>query len=460
MEGDETEEKQGKPNGLKQHQRNKMTSTARTKAAGQELEVLLAHPLLDILENPNPIQYRWQFVYSFVANINLTGWGYIVYDYDEEQDRMLFYSLPTTWVRPIHEKGPFAEFKIVDPNKPLSSADNEETLTREQVAFAYLPDPQNPMRALAPAQSQMKAVRIDDHIQTSQERFFDNGIFPSVIVTVGSNPHPDVPAGVRRRLSPAQRRQVHAAIRKTMGGVANYGNPAIIDGLIEKIERLSNTSTEMGWDKSEQATRTRLLSAFGVHPYILGEPVGVGGYAQVVNIEKRFFKRVNTFLDMLGCVMTHFAGPLASLEDDLLVWWEECEPVDPQLRQQFLLSLRKNSDISQNEIRSEAGFPPDEDRNEDVIGNRATQIVQLLGHVGTGKVSYEQALATLQAMGLPTDQAEEIAGKGRAYLPEDSLQQEEDREALEEAVGELGKAVELLRDEPQRFAERVEACLH
>jgi hypothetical protein len=111
-----------------------------------------------------------------------------------------------------------------------------------------------------------------------------------------------------------------------MGGVANYGEPAIVDGMIESVTRLSATQNEMGWEKSEDKIRTRILSAFGVHPYILGEPVGVGGYAQVVNIEKRFYKRVNTFLDMLSTVVTNFVGPMTAKTTKAKP--KEAEPVE------------------------------------------------------------------------------------------------------------------------------------
>ncbi|MDQ6959976.1 MAG: phage portal protein, partial [Mariprofundaceae bacterium] len=251
--------------------RSRMTATAESKTAHGELEVIQSHPLLDSLERPNPVQHRWQFVYNFVANLNLTGWSYIIGDTDED-GRPQFYALPTTWIKPDHKEGPFSRFFIVDPKKPTGDM-GKEPLDRTQVAFAHLPNPSDPLSALAPAQAQIMAIRIDDHIQASQERFFENGIFPSVIVTIGKNPHPDVPGGVRPRLSGAQRRQVHGAIRKEMSTVANYGNPAIVDGLIESITRLSATQNEMGWEKSERVIKERILSAFAVHEYILGASI-------------------------------------------------------------------------------------------------------------------------------------------------------------------------------------------
>src|SRR3990167_3742155 len=231
------EGKRRRPSGSKTFVMRKMTSAAYSKAASTELEVLNDHPLLKSLEQPNPFQSRWQFVYSFVANLNLTGWAYVVVE-EGKNGKLDFYSLPPTWVRPDHSKGPFSAFKVVNPSHP-DAASGGETLDRSQVMFAHLPNPSDPLSALAPVSTQMAAIRVDDHIQTSQERFFENGIFPGVIVTVGKDPHPDVPGWMRPRLTGGQRRQVIGAIRKVMGGVANYGNPAIVDGLIESIERLS-----------------------------------------------------------------------------------------------------------------------------------------------------------------------------------------------------------------------------
>ena len=394
---------------------SKMTSGARNKAASQEFEILVEHPLIGILDEPNTIQTRWSFVYGFVANLNLTGFGYIVGG-ENEEGNFEFYSLPTTWVRPNHEEGPFSRFKVVDPANPTAGND-DEWLTRENVAFAMLPSPADPRVAYPPAQSQMPAIRIDDFIQSSQAQFFDNGIFPGAIVTIGKDPHPEVSGeGKRPRLTAAQRRQVIGAIRKVMGGVANYGNPAIVDGLIEKIERLSMTSNEMGWEKSEDKVRTRILSAFGVHPYILGEPVGVGGYAQVANIEKRFYKRVNTFLDMLGTVVSNFIAPAVGKEgENTLAWWEECQAVDPGLRWSNLQTARRNGDVSRNEIRAELGLPPDEtggDQTKNYSAGDVNAIVALQGAVSKGVVEPQQAAEIyMVAFDMDAKTAKKVAGK-------------------------------------------------
>lgn len=379
------------------------------KAARQELEVLTEHPLLSAMEKPNSFQYSGEFIYSFISNLTLTGFGYIVGG--ETDDGMEFFSIPTTWVTPIHAKGPFAEFLIRNPDNPSNQEGTK--LDREQVAFAYLPNPSDPLSALSPAQAQSNAILIDDHIQSSQQRFFGNGIFPSVIITIGNNPHPDVVGGATRpRLTGPQRRQVEGMIGKVMSsGPQNYGRPAIIDGLIERIDKLSMTQTEMGWEKSEKSIRTRILSAFGVHPFILGEEI-VGSYAQAYVVRDVFCQRVNVYLNLLSTIMTEFASKMSG-DDKLLVWWDECKAKDPQLEERTWSNARSRDDVSQNEFRAFMGLPPDADRNESNINRNSLPAVTVIASQATaGNISTEQAEAILVGMGLPDGDAKAIAGEG------------------------------------------------
>ncbi|KKN88357.1 hypothetical protein LCGC14_0249200 [marine sediment metagenome] len=409
------------PTSSKQFHRNKMLEGAHTKTAGRDFEVLVSHPLIDVLEKPNPIQYRYQFVYSFVANLLLTGWSYIIIDTDKDGN-LQFFSIPSTWVQPIHKPEPFSAFKIVNPKNPAAST-NAKPIPRENVAFACLPDPSSPLGALAPAASQMNAIKIDNHIQSSQNVFFENSIHPSAIISIGNDPHPDVPSGVRPRLTGVQRRQVIGVIKRAWAGVANYGEPAIIDGLIEGIQMLSANSTEMGWDKSERSVKMRILSAFGVHESILGETVKVGGHAQAFVIDRRFCKNVNVNLNLLGTVLTESVNFHSEEAVKLLVWWEKCTAEDESLRQKSLIEARKNEDITRNEYRAELGFPPLEDQDErskllESAGG-LTVTLTTLKEVGLGTVGREQAAKLLALfLQISEEQAKELTGVGEVSLPE------------------------------------------
>ncbi len=428
------EEERRSPATTKAWHRKRMTNNGLIKTAQHEFEIIADHVLLDRLENPNPIQSRWDFVYNFVANLCLTGRSYVICD-EIEDGIFHYYSLPTSWVHPDHTDGPFTKFRIINPKNPEADQ-GKKPLGRENVAFASLPNPADPLSVLSPAQSQMRAIRIDDHIQTSQDAFFGNGIFPSMVATIGKDAN-----GNRPKLSGPQRRQVEGVIRKHYSGVANYGALAIVDGWVEKFERFSAVQNEMGWEKSEMHVRTRILSAFGVHPFILGEPMNVGGYSQATVIKEVFCERVNTYLDMLSGVMTVFAAGRTEETDRLFIWWDKCEANDPALRVKMLQDARKNGDVSRNEFRAELGFPPDEtggDRNRQYTSGDVNAIRETQRQVSAGEITPEQAVATFEVtFDMSPEDAVRIAG---TRVPK---QEQEAIEVLQAAVRELGKPVKV-----------------
>ncbi len=373
-----------------------------SKSARQEFEMLIEHPLLSVLEHPNPFQHRWQFVNSFVASLNLTGWSYVVGG-DDGQGGVEFFALPTSWVKPNAD---FSVFKIADPAKGFSEG---ITLPKENVSFAYLPDPENPHRAISPATSQIAAIRIDDKIQSSQAQFFDNAIFPSALITMGEKPLGNDGPTNPPVLTATQRRQMHLAVSREWKGVSNYGRPAILDGWIKSITRFGANQNEIGWEKSEDKVKQRIFSSFGINPIILGEQVA-GSYAQAYVVQQLFYDRVNTNLDMLDVVMSKFVDLLFP-EEKLEIWWTPAEATDPSIESKAWEFGRKNNDVSQNEYRTRLGLPPDEDHNEaNIIGPMGNQVMSLLNMLGIGNITPDQAVGTLIEMGLSTSSAERIAG--------------------------------------------------
>lgn len=431
-----SEGERGMPSGTKAWMLRRMPASLASKAVHREMEIIEDHPLLEVLEHPNPWQTRWQFVYSFVANLNLTGWAYIVKD--EVKGRTRLYSLPTTWITPAgtEKEGLYSKYRIRNPKNPASQG---EIIDAEFVAVARIPDPSNPMGALSPSTSQINAIRIDEHIQDSQEHFFENGAFPSVIVTVGKVPLKG--QELRPRLTAPQRRQIISSINKRMTGVRNFGHPAIVDGLIERIDRLGMNQTEMGWDKSEDKTKQRILSAFAVNPFVLGEKAP-GSYAMAKEVKQLFYDRVNTFLEMLGCAVNELIRKEPDSKGKLIVWWDKAEAIDPKIRADHMKEARKIGDITRDENRAELGFPPSEEEIADrsplldsVGGMTATG--QLVAQLAQGALTKEQ-LAFLLNQFLQIPQEDIIIGLGAAEKPPEEIVP-----LLREAVAALKEPLKL-----------------
>jgi hypothetical protein len=212
--------------GKQKDYRRAMPESIKSISVGKDVELEPENELLKWLEHPNNIQHKAQFVYTFVANLCLTGWGYVACGKGKdsfEKEKLDFFSLPTTWVKPKHDKGAFSEFIVQNPDKP--GGNDAPPLDRSQVAFAQFPNPANPLGALSLTQAQANAIKIDDNIQSSQVQFFDNAVFPNAIVTIGQNPLGNNMTGVRPRLTGPQRRMVYAAIKKSSVGCCELRQP-------------------------------------------------------------------------------------------------------------------------------------------------------------------------------------------------------------------------------------------
>jgi hypothetical protein len=81
------------------------------------------------------------------------------------------------------------------------------------------------------------------------------------VISIGRDPHPEVPGGVRPRLSAQQRAQLDLAINRMYQKSSKYGTPIVVDGLIESVDPLNRSQDEIGWEKSEQTVRNRLARA-------------------------------------------------------------------------------------------------------------------------------------------------------------------------------------------------------
>ena len=394
------------------------------KSLREEFEVIKNHAFLDTLEKPNQFQSRSHFVYMFVANLALTGRAYIIGG-ETKDGGYEFFALPSSWVQPDHSKGPYSQFKIQDPKKP-QQANNTPLIPAENVEIAYLPNPGDPLGAMAPVESMGPSLSIDTYIQRSQQRFFENGLYPSAVVTVGKDPHPDAPSGgTRPRLTATQRAQIHAAINAVHTGVVNHGKPVILDGLIESITRFSNTANEMGWEKSEQTIRARILATFGVHPFMLGEALNIGGYAQASEIKQIFFDRVNCYLDMLSLVMSMFSKRLIDPEESktrTIVYWEQLKAQDPSIRSKMWDTARKNGDVLRNEYRAELGLTPlpdgDEQRSKILdTPNGIGAVVQLVAQVNSGAITPESGAQILALfLDIPLEDAQQLVGDGGSVV--------------------------------------------
>jgi phage portal protein BeeE len=333
--------------------------------ANKDSVIINQHPLLEALKNPNDSMTQWSLMYCTVASLELTGCAY--WWFERTDDDLKIWPLPTHWVVPEHNAsaGLYKRYKVTPDGggEPFMVDGND-------MANFTLPDPSNPMGHVSPLQTQSKAVATDEAIQDAQFRAFQNGIFPGVVMTVGRLP--DMPgggAGERPVLTGEQRRSLVDAARMFYQGTAHYDEPMVVDGMIEKIEKFSNTPNEMDFVDSGQQVKARIFQAFGVNPMILGEVVP-GSYSQSAVADTHFCHTVlNPLLTLMSQVISKFMVPFFGESDSQVAYFE---PAQSQDRDHHLRSWQAAAHlgvVTPNEYRTEVLNiePSDDPLAEDLL---------------------------------------------------------------------------------------------
>ncbi|MGE3180936.1 MAG: phage portal protein [Phycisphaerae bacterium] len=324
----------------------KPTRGRRHKSAGECIEPLESHSLLDALADPSELQTYWSLMFVTVASLEICGrslWWVTKDTRDGNKPTILH--LPTPWIVGVDPQR--TAWKI-RPN----GAVEEFTIRGDEVLHLFYPDPADPNGAISPLSRIAEAVLVDQEIQTGQHAAFENGVFPKVILTAGRLPDTPGMPGERPTLTADQRRQIIYAIKQAYGGTMNSGEPLILDSLIEKVEKLSHTPSEMDWMNSSKLTKSRILQAYGVSPILLGEVEGANRASATVADEIFVSNKVNPLIEMLSQAMTEWLGPMfATPREKLVVWIEPAVAHDPDISLKQWELGAKMGYVSQNEFR-------------------------------------------------------------------------------------------------------------
>jgi phage portal protein BeeE len=383
------------------------------KGYGTDIEPDQEHNVLWVLDKPNHLQGKTEFIEILVMNLLLTGEFYFIGGVtNKDDDRSLeLWAVPSSWLVPDHGKRLFGGYKL----QTGMGGGEGVPIPAENVCRGYFPDPSDIKGCLSPLQACLSAARIDDFILHSQEQSFERGIHPNLIVSVGKTLDADGKQTQRRPvLAPRQRTQITRSIMHAWNQTVNQGMPAIIDGLIEDIKKLSNTPSEMDWMQSGLSVKARLMQGFKVNPIVLGE-VTPANKAQAVVAEQQVCKgAVNPILGKISCAASEFFSPFYEDGETLAVWLEQCNPKDDEMEFKQMTQGRQTGDITQEEYRNYLGLPAIEDpepKRSPLFNNPQVlaAIAALAAQVSAGAMTHDNAVATLMvSLQISREQAGEM----------------------------------------------------
>lgn len=297
------------------------------KSIDELIEPVASHKFLDAIACPNPLQTQWSLIYSSVASLLLTGrscWWIV-----EDKAGLQIWALPSHWVEPSDRLR--TGWKL----RPPGYGDAFDIPADDIVLFS-LPDPSNPFSlGCSPLQSQAMAVATDEEIQNAQHSAFRNGVFPSLAFKIGRLPGM-LPGqeGAKPILEPEQRIELVNAVKRLYTGGSKAGEPLILDGMIESVDRISATAQEMDFLDSGSQTKARILQAFGVNPVVAGQLEGANKASSYVATQHFAESTCNPLIEQISQTLTRFACQRFSTPTQKLVAW--IEPVKPNDSEQTL----------------------------------------------------------------------------------------------------------------------------
>lgn len=298
------------------------------KSIDDSVDVLPTHPIIDLLENPNPYMTGWANMYCSVVSLYCTGRFIWWFDQLPDGGEHVYY-IPSSWATPKHDGRPFTSWNIRPPGVTTGF-----DVDAENIFFCHKPDPGNPLDSLAPLQTQAKAVNTEDKIQGSQYAVMANQARPGMVLVAGQMPNVQGQPGQRPVLTPAQRKQLITAIQMVYRGVQQHGEPIILDGLIENVYPYTRSPAEMDFMGGSKLTKERIMQGIGTSPVIAGQSENVNRATSYAQHEIFYDNTVNPDIDLISQSLTMRVARRARYSqgnERLHIWIEKAEPNDPDL---------------------------------------------------------------------------------------------------------------------------------
>ncbi len=300
-----------------------------------DIDPLKDHFLLRLLSNPNEHYRGSALKYLSFSSLVLTGRFVWWFDDsgaprtdDPELGNLRVWYIPRHWLMP----NPVDEGKwtIMCPGMAGGVEVNAG-----QLFISSIPDPENPFRPYSPLQSQAASVDSEDKMLKAQAVTLDNVIRPSVILVAGRLP--GAPGGGSGRgprpiLSPDQREQLINAIKLTHANWRNYGEPAIVDGLIEDIKPFMASPSELDFGNSVASSGRRIMEGIGTSPVIAGFTENANRAGS--QVAKEVFNEItlNPLVNFVSEDMNSVLGPRFTIGSRRLhIWMDQSQSTDPDM---------------------------------------------------------------------------------------------------------------------------------
>lgn len=300
------------------------------------------HPLLTLLEKPNPHMTGYKLDMLTGLYMDLVGEAFWVVERDARGNPIELWAVNPAymWVCPDREtfiKGWI--YRCGSDNIPIDPAD---------VVHFYFPNPDNPYRGIGPAQAAAIDIQSSRYSKEWNRRFFFNSARPDALIEFD------------RTLDEDEYDTIIKHWNQSHGGVNNAHKIGMLE--IGHYKQISTSPKDMDFASLQTLTRDSILSIFGMPKSILGITEDVNR-ATAETAEYTFAKR--TVLPLLRMRQDDLNAQVLPMfrDDRLRLEYDDPTPEDGAAKL-ARWTAGHNKWLTTNEIREEQGLEPVEGGDE------------------------------------------------------------------------------------------------
>ena len=231
-------------------------------------QIVEQHPIIDLLNRPNPLQSYSEFFNSLFGYVLLSGNAYILKVGSEQGLPKELHQLRPDRINikgggnPIPEKYEYIVNGRVQSVYPIDQLDGFS-----EVKHIKLWNPLDDYYGLSPLSA--AAVEVDQHNLSSKHNvnLLENGARPSGAVIF----KPQDDAGFAVNLSESQRQQLLTDLNNRFSGAGNAGRPMLLEGDFDWKE-MGLSPKDMDFHQLKNMAATDIALCFGVPSQLVGVP--------------------------------------------------------------------------------------------------------------------------------------------------------------------------------------------
>jgi HK97 family phage portal protein len=304
---------------------------------------LVDHPLITLLERPNPLQSYSDYVRAKVSFLMIAGNGY--------EERFMV----GREVKELYQLRP-DRMKIVPSSNGIPSA-YEYTLGQNKVRWEMDPrtlecdvrhlklfNPLNDWYGMSPIEAGSYAIDQNNEAMNWMQALLQNSARPSGALTVKDS----------GTLSDENFNRLKAQIEEQYSGSSNAGRPMLLEGGLD-WQQMGLSPTDMGIIEVKFSSARDVALAFGVPPQLLGIP-GDNTYSNYAEARLAFWE--DTALPLLQMIVNDWNNWLGSIYGVEIKPDIDSIPAIAEKRLSMWQMADQSQDLTINERRALKGYGP------------------------------------------------------------------------------------------------------